>query len=302
MASSLLRWTRLAVAGSAVLFGVIACTPAAPPPNPDNTNRDNGDDDDDKSTPKPTGGDTTPTPPTTNMTLTKIDPPSVGIGAAPTGLQVTLTGTNFASGARVSIAGNLTQATFVDAQTLRVMVPGDKLAVQGNVPIAVVSATDARTNELSLAVGTGTGTGGLISLNPTGSPLGVQSVVIQVTGSAFDTTSVVVFDNSDVSTQLVNATTLRAVVPGFLLRGAGQVNVAVRKGGVLTSPLPFSVGGTGGNGGFCQMSCQEVGLFPGECASSGGGFPFDFFGIDFGGLFGSKVQCGFDGCIHDGCN
>jgi hypothetical protein len=297
----ILRWTRRAAFGGAVFFGFLACS--SPPPssnlNPDkSTEKDDEDDNDTKQSTTPTG-DTTPVTPTTNMTLTAINPPSVGIGTAPQGLTVTLTGTNFVNGVRVSVAGLATPATFVDAQTIKVVIPADKLAVQGNVALAALSANDAKSNELSLAVGTA-GAGGLISLSPTGSPVGVQSVVLNVTGSGFDASSIVVFNNSDVTTQVLSPTNLRAVVPGFLLRQTGQVNVAVRKAGVLSSPVPFNVGQTGG--GFCEMSCQEVGLFPGQCASTGGGFGFDFFGFDLGSLFGSRVQCGFDGCIHEGCD
>jgi hypothetical protein len=315
--------------GAAGLASVAACA-AQPAPTTQNKKNTSGDDDDDNSknqqqqqpaaqTPAAPPAAPAATPPaTTNPTITSVSPSSVPVGAPPSGLTLTLTGTNFAAGLQVAVGNEMVAATVQSPTSLTFIAPADKLAVAGTVPLAVVSGpastssttpatpstSQLRSNEVMLTVGGATSTSGaLTSLNPSFAPQtrdGNGSMVLTVTGSAFDPTSVIVFNGTDIPTILVDTSTLRGNLPNALLFNPGQVNVAVRRAAILTAPLPFLIGGSGPSQ-TCQMTCDQLGLFPGQCTNVGG-INIGFGPIDFGGLFGQDVQCGFDGCVQNGCN
>jgi hypothetical protein len=308
---------------------VVACSSSAPStPSPSPSGSSNPDDGNKEGAPAAAAqAQTTAPPPATPAagapTLTAVNPSSVAAGS-PTPVSVTLTGTNFAQGATVTLAGAPIAATVVNATTITVMVTPDKLAAPGNLVFAIQNAA-AKSNELSLVV-TGAGVGGpsaLVSLSPSSAPVATTSVgslLVTVNGSGFDQTSVLVFNGTDVATSVLGPTTLQGNVPNGLLAFAGQVNVTVRHGSTVSSALTFTVGGADMGGGLCQMSCSQLGLFAGQCVDLGGGGGGGFgggldlgFGFDFGGGIGiginfgnggggsNVVQCGFDGCVLPGC-
>src|SRR5262245_20990405 len=83
-----------------IALGMIACSSAAPASSgPSDSNSNNSDQSPPPSSATPP---TTPTQPTTpvasGLTLISVTPPSVPVGAAPAGQEVTLTGTGFVAG------------------------------------------------------------------------------------------------------------------------------------------------------------------------------------------------------------
>jgi hypothetical protein len=304
---ALARWS---TAVTLVALGLAAC--AAPPANISQSNKSaNGNDD--ESVPPPSQTSAPPpasqpvvTTPAASMTLTSINPPSVGIGSAPpSGLTLTLTGTGFASGDQVAIGTVMVAATVTSATTITAVVPAASLATAATLPVAVVSAAQVRSNTVSLAVLAAASA--LTSLSPTSAPISTTasgSLVLTVTGTGFDSTSTIVFNGSDVQTALMSPTTLRGNVPNGLLMNAATINVIVRRASAVSSPLPFTIGGASSS---CQQTCAQLGLSVGECSASGGGIDFGGlpFPFDIGGLFGGgggQVQCGADGCVTEGCN
>jgi hypothetical protein len=252
--------------------------------------------------------------PTSGVSLTTVAPPSVAVGSSPGGLMITLTGTGFVAGDQVSIGTQTLPATVTSPTTMTAMVPATLLSVAGTLPIAIVaaSAPTARSNSVVLNVlgagqgGSGLGFSVLSSINPPSTPVAQTpngSLFITVTGSSFDPSSVIVFNGQNVQTVVLNATTVEGNVPNSLLFQPGQVSVSVSSSTGLTAPLPFTIGGGfgGGGGGFCQQTCDQFGLLPGQCTTVGG-IDFGFGPFDFGGIGGQDIQCGFDGCVTQGCN
>jgi hypothetical protein len=189
--------------------------------------------------------------------------------------------------------------------SLTVVVPATLLAAPGTVPISVATAAapQAKSNNVVLTVvgpgqgGTGFGFSTLTGINPPSAPMAQNpngSLFITVTGNLFDQSSVIVFNGADVPTIVMNSTTVEGNVPNTLLFQPGQVSVSVRSSGGMSAPLPFSIGGS--TGGFCQQTCDQFDLFPGECTTIGG---IDIGPFSFGG---QDIQCGFDGCVTQGCH
>lgn len=84
----------------------------------------------------------------------------------------------------------------------------------------------------------------LTSLSPSSANAGTASVRLTATGTDFVPSSVVLWDGSSLTTTYVDATTLEAEVPSYLLAAPATVAVAVRTpapGGGTTTPRPFDV-------------------------------------------------------------
>jgi hypothetical protein len=231
--------------------------------------------------------------------IAKIDPTSVGASASPHDLALTVNGTGFTTGSQVAIDGTAIPTTFGSATQLKATIPAEKLKSAGALKLTVIGDT-ALSNLVSLTVSDGSA-GALSALNPASAPAKAASdtsqLALDVTGSAFDQSSVVVFNGTPVATQLTNATTLHAAVPANLLANAGDVSVCVTGGAHVTSPLQFHIsaasGGSSGSGGgggndICSgaLTCGEVGLMVGDCATLSDG---------------SVAQCEQDGCLYQGC-
>jgi hypothetical protein len=227
------------------------------------------------------------------MVLSQIDPASVPAGSTPNGLTLTITGTGFSNGSKVALAGNPLDTTFASDTQLKATIPGNQLAATGGLPISVQNQDgSARSNPVSLVVFNASST--LASLNPTTAavrdPSTPDTQALDIKGSGFDHNSVVVFNGTDVQTSLLDATSLHAAVPSSLMVNPGVVNVSVKGGGSVSSPLSFTitadvnVGATiNACGGF--LMCSDFNLAVLDCVQ-----------LDTG-----MAQCEQDGCLYDGC-
>jgi hypothetical protein len=127
---------------------------------------------------------------------------------------------------------------------------------------------------------------GLSPASATAQVGGTASLTLTVTGTGFDSTSVVVFNNKDVPTKLVSATSLQGAVPSDMLSTVGAVPVLVREGSTMSTAVSFSItAGTGASCGADFFTCTDLGLKSGQCTQ-----------ID-----GDVVQCEADGCVYEGC-
>jgi hypothetical protein len=229
--------------------------------------------------------------------IAKIDPPSVGASASPTDLTVTVSGTGFTDSSQLAIDGSAIPTTFASNTQLKGTIPGNKLKSAGAVSLAVVGGDGSapQSNPVSLVVFDPSASA-LSDLKPTSTQAktaaDTSQLGLDVTGNAFDSASVVVFNGTDLKTSLLSPTALHAAVPSNLLTNPGVVNVSVKGGSHVTSPLSFTIsspgGGSTGPAPICDgaLTCSDVGLALGECVTLGDG---------------SVAQCEDDGCLYQGC-
>jgi hypothetical protein len=182
--------------------------------------------------PQPGGGDSgNPQAFTINApvaTITSIAPSSVAAGGP--GFQLTITGTNFASNASVSINGGVRPVTFVSSTQLLAAVSAGLSA--GLEPVTVTNPGDAASTAVNLTV---TSTPNLVpaitSLSPNPVAAGTN-FLLTVNGSNFVGNSVVQVNGLPVSTTYVSATQLTAGVSSSEVATPGSVPITV------FNPLP----------------------------------------------------------------
>jgi hypothetical protein len=220
------------------------------------------------------------------LTLTRIDPSNVTVGAAPRGLEMTLTGRGFANGSRVASGVDVWRALVVNDTTIKLTIPSDRLAVPGVLRLAVLSGVpETRSNELTLTVDGGASSLRLEPSSATARTTSGGSLSLVVHGEDFDPRSIVVFDGVDVPTTFQSATVLKAAVPDSLLGDPKQVAVVVRRASRVTSTQLFTVltdeaGAALGTSCESRGRCSDTGMKVGECV---GDFP--------------SYRCGDDGCL-----
>lgn len=214
--------------------------------------------------------------------VAQIEPASLRMGSSPTTVMVV--GSGFDASSRVVANGAALTTALVSPTQLSAQIPAEYLASAGTMVVSVVGGS-ARSNDMPLSVVAGAA---IASLAPTGATTTTANVALTVNGSGFEPSSVVIFNGTDLSTQALSTTQLKATIPAALLTQAGQYNVAVRSGGGLSSTIAFTVSAAvqqptvACNGG---VTCAELGLFKFQCIDDG---------------FGPE-QCEEDGCVYPGC-
>lgn len=168
----------------------------------------------------------------TGPVVTALNPLSVR--ACGPALAITLTGSNFVSGAVVKWNGVSLVTTFVSSTQLTAVVPAGKLAAPGYATVTVVqnsqtsnAATFSITNPLPV----------LSSLSPTSANSGGPDLTLTVKGKCFINGSTVQWNGSSLSTTYISATQLQATVPAADTANPGktQVTVVTPPGGGGTS-------------------------------------------------------------------
>jgi hypothetical protein len=198
-------------------------------------------------TPAPSGP-TSPTGPTTPTdpgapTLASIAPDAVTLGAAPAeGLDVTLTGSRFAVGAQVDLAGVMLPATVLSPTQLMVHVPNDKTLVGGVFRIMVVAKPGVTSNALTFTVANPTSVA-ITKLVPDVAVLGATApIALTITGTGFVPSSLVRFNGASLTTVFSSATQLTATIPAEAFLDAGKYGVTVSSGtNVISLPIGFEV-------------------------------------------------------------
>jgi hypothetical protein len=84
----------------------------------------------------------------------------------------------------------------------------------------------------------------LTSISPPGVEVGYQSFKLQVIGSGFTTSSVVLWGGTKLATLFQNSGSLPATVPASYLTAYETMQVQVDTNGQVSAPLPFTVGNT----------------------------------------------------------
>ena len=193
-------------------------------------------------------GPTSPTGPTGGTsadgapTLSAISPDSVTLGAAPAqGLDVTLTGSRFAAGAQVDLAGTVMPATVMSPTQLTVHLPNANTNLGGVFQIVVLAKAGVRSNPLTFTVANPTSVA-IAKLVPDAVTIGATTVALTITGSGFVPTSLVKFNGAGLTTTFTSPTQLTATIPAPVFQDAGRFGVTVSSGAdVVSLPSSFEV-------------------------------------------------------------
>lgn len=170
--------------------------------------------------------------------ISNISPTGGTVG----GVQFTLTvnGANFVSGAVVTFAGTDTTTVVVNSLQVTATIPALLINTTGPKTVQVRNPDGLLSNTDTFSVTAGSPV--ISSLSPPSIAAGSAGFILTVNGSSFVTSSVVTFGGSDLSTTLVNAGQLTALVPSVQVANAASVPVQVRNpGNVLSNTTNFSV-------------------------------------------------------------
>lgn len=233
------------------------------------------------STPQPGGGTTTFLTFTINPTnspipqISSLTPSGSFVSTA--GFPVTISGTNFASLATVTVNGNPRPSSFSNSSTLTVNLAASDVAQAGTLEIAVINPQPQGGTSNSVAFLVKNQTPGITSLSPTGVVAGGTGTTLTVTGTAFVPTSTVTVNGAARATAYVSATSVTATLTAGDLAAAGVDSVEVVNpapgGGPsnaeilavngtpivgLPAILDLAPDGTQANAGICGLDCNGI--------------------------------------------
>jgi len=214
-------------------------------------------------------------------TITKISP---NVVSPKGGTVITITGTNFVSGATVAFGANSgTSVTFVSATSLKATAPASTGGAEGTVNVTVTNPdtqTATLTNGLMYKLAAPT----ITSISPTvATPKG--GTVITITGNNFVNGATVAFGaNNSTKVTFVSKTSLKATTPASTGNAEGQVNVTVTN--------PDSQAATLTNGLMYQYPAPTITSISPAVSSTSGGAVITITGNNF--LNGATVAFGLN--------
>lgn len=188
---------------------------------------------------------TTTTPPVTEQppSISAVTPPSATVGGTQP-VDVTLTGTRFANGAKVDVGGTQIPGTVTNPTTLTFQLPAARLATSGTLTLTVLNPGSATpSNALTFTVANPSAVS-INTLSPNNALVNSNNpITLNVTGAGFISTSLVKFNGAALQTTFTSATQLTASLPpNALSQTAGRYSVTVENGGgVVSLPSTFEV-------------------------------------------------------------
>ncbi len=171
--------------------------------------------------------------------LTSLSPTSTTVGSS--AFTLTVSGSNFTSGATVLWNGSSLATTFVSSTHLTAQVPANLVSVAGNMNITVYEAGVAASNALTFTVSP-LSAATLTAIVPSSVKAGSPGFTLTVTGTGFAATSVVEWNGAPVATTFVSSTQLTAQIPAGLIATSGQAALQVgNPSAVLSNSLTFTI-------------------------------------------------------------
>lgn len=184
-------------------------------------------------------------PPASVPVLLAVTPSAIPVGAPAT--QLTLVGQNFSAPASVIWTENSVPlalpTTLVSSTELLATVPASELTTAGSAQVKATSGTNqTATASLSITISNIAPT--LTNVSPQHVIVGAPTFTLTLTGTNFNSTSVVDWNTTALPTTLVSATQLTATVPTALYTSAGTSQITVVNtgtGGGTTGAIPFTI-------------------------------------------------------------
>ena len=185
-----------------------------------------------------------PPPPPTTPTITSISPNTAVAGGA--AFTLTITGTNFVAASTVDFGGSAAATAFVNSTQLTAAIPAASIASTGTPGVRVTNPAPSggTSNAINFSVTNSVGNVPMISvLFPSCAPAGVP-VQLQVVGTSFMASSVVLWNGSDRPTTMDAINGLVAQISASDVATAGTAEVTVfnpGSGGGSSSPSTFTI-------------------------------------------------------------
>jgi FG-GAP-like repeat/Bacterial Ig-like domain (group 3)/Beta-propeller repeat/NHL repeat/FG-GAP repeat len=165
-------------------------------------------------------------PAVSSPTLTNISPPSAVVGSA--NLTLTISGTQFVSGAAVTVNGTSQAATFVSATQLTTTLTAAELSTVGTLTLAVVNPDGGISNTAVFTVTPPAVSGPTItSLSPNATYVGSGSLMVTITGTQFVSGAAVTVNGTSQAATFVSATQLTTTLTTAQLSTVGTLALAV---------------------------------------------------------------------------
>jgi hypothetical protein len=178
-----------------------------------------------------------------NVSLTKCTPTSITVGAGATAL--TIDGTGFVSGSKVSFNGKDVTTTYGSPTKLTAQLPSTALTTTGSFPVSVTNPAPGGGVSAPLTVTVVNPSPAVSTLAPSSSTVGAGATALKVTGSGFVKGSRVRVDATEATTTYVSATEVAATLSATQLSVAKTIAVTVLNptpGGGTSSVATFTVG------------------------------------------------------------
>ena len=216
-------------------------------------------------------------PPPTVMSLS----PSYATAGGPA-FTLTVTGTNFVSGAKVRWNGTDRVTTFVSATQLRASILAADIAATGTIPVTVRNPDGGVSNTMSFDVRVPVSVPTVTGLSPSFATAGGAAFTLTVNGSNFLSGAKVRWNGSDRTTTFVSATQLQASILAADIAALGTISVTVlNPDGGVSNTMSFDV--------RVPVSAPTVtGLSPSFATAGGAAFTLTVNGSNF--LSGAKVR------------
>jgi hypothetical protein len=176
--------------------------------------------------------------------LNSVVPSQIAAGSADTVVQ--LNGAGFKKPI-VAVWNNTLQlsTTFVNSKQLMAIVPSQQLRIAGMASIFAMQGSGSnQTTTASLSITIGNVVPTLTSMSPQHIVVGAPSFTLTVTGTNFNSTSVINWNTTALTTALVSSTSLTASVPQALYATAGTSKISVVNsgtGGGTSAQLTFTI-------------------------------------------------------------
>ena len=175
-------------------------------------------------------------------TLGELSQTSAIAGAA--AVTLTVTGTNFVATSVVDWNGVPLVTTFVSATQLTAIIPIADIANAGTASVTVFNAAPGGGTSAALTFTINNPLPTLGALSQTTANVGAAALALNVTGTNFNSSSVVDWNGAPLVTVLISATQLTATVPAADFLAAGTASVTVvnpAPGGGTTAALTFTI-------------------------------------------------------------
>ena len=171
-------------------------------------------------------------------TITSLSPST----AQPGGPAITLTvnGSGFAASSTVLWNGAPLPTTFVNANQLTASIAAALIAAPGTATVTV-STNGTLSSAAAFTVSAGPAIPVISSISPSTAPAGGQAFTLTVTGSGFTGIPTILWSGTPLTTTVVNANQLTALVPASRIASQGSFLVTVNAGGSASNSSIFTV-------------------------------------------------------------
>jgi hypothetical protein len=171
-------------------------------------------------------------------TITTISPTSVTVGGS--AFTLTVNGSNFDSSAVVKWNGTALATTPLSSTQLTATVPANLIASTGSASITVATSVGTSPVASSIAIQQA-GVPTISTLDPASVTAGGSAFLLTVNGTGFDSSSVVKWNGTALTTIDVNSTELQTAISANLTASASTVSVTVSGTGGASTASSFAI-------------------------------------------------------------